>query len=174
MLLASATAGQLLEPFRVELEDPVLEELTPLSVPDVALEHLIAPIGLLVAAGALAVLGAAAIGGIGGAAVPAALVATVGVAVLLVGASALTSTRGAPPLHFLLYQESGVMLLAGWVLAGPLLAVAACLPLALGARNALQSGVAPMQAVLRPSITAVALGVALALASRWRAEQRLG
>lgn len=173
IVVASAGVGQLLEPFRVELEEPVLEELTPLLVRDIALEHLVVPFTVLATSGALVLVGTALLGVVPAGALGAGLIATTAVAALLTAAAGLTSTRGAPPLHWLMQGEYSALLLAGWILAGPLLAVVVVLPPVLAAMAGLHAGLPALAAVGTPAVGAVALAGGLVATTKWRVAKRL-
>ena len=168
VLLVSLTAGQLLEPLRVELEEPVIEELTPLTAHDVALEHLIVPIGALGASGTVAIIALATAGLLPWTAIPAALVGVVAAAALLGTAAGLAATRGAPPLHWLVSSEYGVMALAAWVVAGPLLALVLTVPLAMLTVQRILEGHPPVLAVSLPAVMALGVSGVLAGLVRWR------
>lgn len=172
VLLVSAAAGQLLEPLRIELEEPVIGDLAPLAPADLAVEHLAVPAAVLTACGLVVVLVAAAARLLPWSAVPAALVGALAGSALLTASAGLTSTRGAPPLQWLTTGDYGALLLVGWLLAGPLLALALGVPSVLVVVGALRDGATPMAAVGRPAVTALGLASALALATRWRARKR--
>ncbi|MBY5162217.1 DUF6297 family protein [Salsipaludibacter albus] len=172
VVAVSGVAGQLVEPLRIELEEPVLEELTPLRPVDVTPEHLAVPAVTMATAGVVAVAVGALSGVLDGAAVPAALLAAIAVGVLLAAAAGLTATRESPPLQWLLHAEPGVFLLVGWVVAGPLLALALVLPLALAVNTALAAGATPLDAVAGPALVALLVAGGLAWLTTWRVGRR--
>jgi hypothetical protein len=172
VLLVSTAAGQLLEPLRIELEEPVIGDLTPLVPADVAIEHLAVPTAVLALCGTVVALVAAAATLLPWSAVPAAVVGSVGAGALFATAAALTSTRGAPPLQWLTTGDYGALLLVGWLVAGPVLALALAVPSVLVVVASLHDGAAPLDAVDRPVTAALALSLVLAMATRWRARKR--
>lgn len=172
VVVVSGAAGQLLEPLRVELEEPVLEELTTLRPVDVVLEHLAVPAVALATSGIVAVGLGAATGLLPMRTVPAALLGATVLALLFTAASGLTATRQSPPLQWLLQAEPGVLLLVGWVLAGPLLALALVVPLVLAVGTALGAGASSLDAVATPGMVGLSVAVGLALLTRWRVERR--
>lgn len=172
VVLVSSAAGQLLEPLRIELEEPVIGELSPLTPTDVSLEHLIVPVLLLTLCGWLVGILAAVATILPWSALPAVMIASVGAAVLFTGIAGLTSTRGAPPLQWLTTGDYGALLLVGWLLAGPLLALILVLPGVLIVVGMLHDGTDPAVAVVQPSVIALFLTAGLAGTMRWRARVR--
>ena len=174
VLLVSTAAGQLLEPLRIELEEPVVGDLTPLSPVDLALEHLAVPAVLLALCGVLVAVVAAALAVMPWSAMPAAILGSVVGAALFTAAAGLTSTRGAPPLQLLLMGgDYGALLLIGWLLAGPILALALGVPTLLSITSTLRDGATPLDAVTAPlGMVVVSIGVLL-VATRWRARKRV-
>lgn len=175
VLLVSMAAGQLLEPLRIELEEPVVKNLTRLTPGDLALEHLAMPTVVLAAFGGLVATVAAAATILPWSALPAAVLASIDAGALFAAVAGLASTRGAPPLQWLISTgDYGALLLVGWLLAGPLLAIALGVPAVLAVMAALHDGADPMQAVARPTLPVVATAIGLALVTRWRARKRTG
>ena len=174
VLLVSTAAGQLLEPLRIELEEPVVGDLTPLSPVDLALEHLAVPAVLLALCGILVAVVAAALAVMPWSAMPAAILGSIVGAALFTAAAGLTSTRGAPPLQLLLMGgDYGALLLIGWLLAGPILALALGVPTLLSITSTLRDGATPLDAVTAPlGMVVVSIGVLL-VATRWRARKRV-
>ena len=173
-LLVSTAAGQLLEPLRIELEEPVIGDLAPLSPVDLALEHLAVPAIVLAVFGVVVALAAAGASILPWSALPAAVVGSIAASVLFTSAAGLTSTRGAPPLHLLtMGGDYGAMILVGWLLAGPILALALGVPTMLSVVGALRDGAAPMEAVTTPLGMVVVITGVLVVATRWRARKRV-
>lgn len=168
VLLASLAAGQLLEPLRVELEVPVIRELTGLALRDVALEHLVVPFASMALSGMIAAVVMAVVGAIPWSALGAAMLGGLLLAALLTATAGLTSTRGAPPLQWLLTGQGGIAFLAAWVLAGPILAVVLAVPLCVGVALALENGQEPLAAIIGAAPVAIALTIALVATTRWR------
>lgn len=169
LVLASIAVGQLLEPLRIEHEQPILEVFTPLTLVQVGLHHLLVPAAMMASAGALATLVLAIAGVLPWPAVPAALIGGTALAMLLTTTAGLTSTRDAPPVHnLLLMGGTGVVLLIGWLLASPILAVILGLPLGLRVTHMLQQGAPPLTAVAMPTAIALALTAGLAALIHWR------
>ncbi len=166
------TTGQLLEPLRVELEQPIARELTGLTARDLALEHLVVPFVTMSLAATLSVLGLAVAGMLPWDATPAGLLGGVAVAGLLTAAAGLTSTRGAPPLQWLLGGSGGIGRLLVWVLAGPILALALGVPLGIGVASALRAGQDPMSAIGGPMRLALVMTAVLLALTHWRVTAR--
>ncbi len=119
-------ASDLLEGVRAELEDPLpSESLLPFSARTVVWLRLVAPGLLLATAGTVGVVGGALLGALSAAPVGPAIATVWVVTPPLVLAAAIAATRGAPPLQWLIMGDSGIPLIAGWFLIGPVLAVLA-------------------------------------------------
>lgn len=167
-LLVYAGASDLTEGLRTERAVPGAAGLLPESPRALALGHLVTPTVGLSAVGWIATVAAAPWAG-----ARVVAVAAVGVPVLaaaLVGAAAVAATRGAPPLHWIVMGDVGLVQLVGWVLVGPILAIAVVLgPLALVAAE-VAAGAAVADLVL---LLGYGVGAAVALATvvAYRVEQ---
>ena len=121
-VLGYLAATRLLEPMRIEIEEPGASQLLPGAYATVVITHAAVPVGLLTVTGWLAVGGLTLGGVIPVAALGWSLVVTPGLAALLVGCGAVAAHRGEVPMHYLVYGDMGMGMLLGWLLLGPYLA----------------------------------------------------
>lgn len=156
-VIAYLAASDLLESFRVELEEPVAAELLPYDPMRLALAHTVMPMLALAMAGVVAVLGAAAFGAISWGSAPVWLLVAVLVCGPLTAVAAAAATRGSPPLHFLITGEQGVLILVAWFLAGPLVTLVFTIPPVLAASGQVRAGDSLLEIV--PAYAAYAIAV---------------
>lgn len=116
-------ASQLLEPLRIEVEDPYASLLLDRPFTRVALAHTLLPTMVLAVLGAGAFVGWTALGVLPASAQAASFSACALASPLLVLSAAAAAVKGDPPLHLLVYADVGAAMLMAWFLLGPLLAL---------------------------------------------------
>ena len=147
-VLGYLAATRLLEPLRVEIEEPGASHLLPGSYATIVITHAAVPTVLLtligwVALGGLAVFGVVPVAGLGWG-----VVATLPLAALLVGCGAVAAHRGEVPMHYLVFGDMGMGMLLGWLLLGPYLAaILLGAPLAILTRTELTPSAAAVLAI---------------------------
>jgi len=134
-------AAQLIEPLRMEADQPDTQRMLPWRWGDLLLLHCALPTLVLAVLG-LAAVGTALLAGVlAPAAVPLALAGCPLVAALLVLCAAISGQRGRTPLELLLLGgDMGTVVLVLWLAAGPLLAEAVLAVPALSLRHAVEHG----------------------------------
>ena len=131
-LLVHGAAGQLLEPARLDADDPRRTRLFASDSGRVAVQHAALAIAVLVLLGWSVAAAAAAAGGVTLGHVPLVMTVIVLLAPVPVVAGLLSAYKGRPPL-FLAVQgdDNGPMALLGWYLVGPLTSLCSLGPLGL-------------------------------------------
>lgn len=131
-LLIYAGAANLLEPMRIETDDPTTSKLLPWSYRRTVLNHAVLPATVVVTATALA---AAAVHLLD-ASQPATIVPTAALALAITTSAIAAALRGEPPIDMLALGEFGAAAFLSWVFLGPLIAITVTVPTMLLARSA--------------------------------------
>ena len=133
-------ASQLIEPLRLEADQPDAQRVLPWRWGDLLLLHCALP-ALALAALGLAAVGAAALAGlVPAAATPTALAGCLPVAAVLVLSAAIAGSRGRTPVELLAAGDAGTVAVLLWLATGPLLAGVALAVPALTVRRAAEAG----------------------------------
>jgi hypothetical protein len=154
VLAGYLAAGRLVEPVRVETDQPDSHYQLGWRYGELLLLHCLLPAAVLAAIGVLAVAAARLAGLLPAGALGLALAGAPATAALLVLAAAISGRRGRVPVELLLLGDAGGIALLLWILTGPLLAETL-----VGVPAALLDGAAEPRAAALPVAGWLALGI---------------
>lgn len=122
VLAGYLAAGRLVEPVRMEADQPDAHRQLTWRYGSLVLQHCLLPTAMLAALGMLGVVAARLTGLLPTAARGFALAGTLPAAAVLVLAAAIAGRRGRVPVELLALGDAGAIALLGWIMTGPLLA----------------------------------------------------
>lgn len=154
--------AQLLEPMRLETDDPTASRSLPWTYAKVIAHHTIVPTtvtmsvaGTVFAARLTVTPDDLSLAG------PPGLVLATTIAGLVIASAVISSIRGDPPIHLLAYGDSGLMAFLSWLFVGPLIVTSIAVPLTLLGGPAISN---PPPAVTYTAATLTAIAVLVAIA----------